>query len=351
MKALELINIHKSFGDTPVLSGVSLEVEPGSFCVLLGPSGCGKSTLLRLVAGLDSPDSGEIRIEGKSVINLEPKDRDVAMVFQSYALYPHLSVFENLAFPLRLKKIDKKQVRERVGETAGLLNIEKLLDRLPRELSGGQRQRVAIGRALVRRPRLFLFDEPLSNLDAQLRAATRAELARLHRKLGVTVLYVTHDQIEAMTLGNRIGILNKGRFEQTGTPSGLYLKPENRFVASFIGDPSINLIEGNIKNGFFSGQGLEWNFSGMHGAFTLGIRPEDIEAAEGGPWKGTVDLVENLGAHSLIHVRCGRVMITVRLGSKISGDPLPKPGTDIALKPRKIHFFDPGGRRVDTVLL
>ncbi|HEY5648487.1 MAG TPA: ABC transporter ATP-binding protein [Nitrospiria bacterium] len=356
MKALELRKIEKRFGNTRVLSDLSLEVEPGSFCVLLGPSGCGKSTLLRLIAGLDSPTSGDILINGRTVTGLEPVDRDVAMVFQSYALYPHMTVRENLAFPLRLQKIGKSERDGRVREAAALLRIDGYLDRLPRELSGGQRQRVAIGRAIVRRPKLFLFDEPLSNLDAQLRSATRSELARLHQELGITVVYVTHDQVEAMTLGSRIAVLNKGRIEQLGPPGELYDRPATLFTASFIGEPAINLLSGKAKGGRFAGQGLTLELDpglrGYSGELTIGVRPEDLQVmggqhegkSRGKPWTGTLERVENLGSQRLLYVRAGDTTLVMR---SMAASP-PAPGAALNFHPTRVHFFEGSGKRIGT---
>ncbi len=329
MKALEVSDASKRFGDGVAVDRISLTIDSGEFFVLLGPSGCGKSTLLRLIAGLESPTEGSIFIGERDVTALEPGDRDVAMVFQSYALYPHLTVAENLAFPLKVRKIPRAERDRRVVEVAGMLQLGELLSRLPRELSGGQRQRVAIGRAIVRRPKLFLFDEPLSNLDAQLRLSMRAELARLHRRLGATSVYVTHDQVEAMTLGTRIALLNRGRVEQIGTPAELYEKPATRFAAAFLGSPSMNLIPVGMMT-----------CDAPAGAKELGVRPEDLGVGEG-PWRGTIDLVENLGAEVLVHVRCGEVMLVVK----------GKPGEWMAgavvdLAPRRIHWFGRDGRRL-----
>ncbi|MCF8048807.1 MAG: ABC transporter ATP-binding protein, partial [Desulfarculaceae bacterium] len=251
MSGLVLKNLHKSFGPEKVLDGVGLSVEQGQLAVLLGPSGCGKSTILRLVAGLEEPDQGSIVLGGQDLAGLAPKQRDVAMVFQSYALYPHLDVFGNLAFPLRMAHEDKSEIQRKVNEAAELLGIAGLLKKKPGQLSGGQRQRVAIGRAIVREPRLFLFDEPLSNLDAQLRGEMRLELAALHRKLGTTMLYVTHDQTEALTLGQVIAVLHQGRVQQVGGPREIYQRPVNRFVAGFLGFPPMNFFEGSVEEGSF----------------------------------------------------------------------------------------------------
>jgi multiple sugar transport system ATP-binding protein len=247
MAKLTVRNLEKSFGATSVINDISFDVSEGEFCILLGPSGCGKTTVLRLIAGLENQDKGEIFIDDREVSNLTPKERDVAMVFQSYALYPHLNVYENMAFSLRMQRKTKGEIDRKVRDSAKLLDLEALLQRKPRELSGGQRQRVAIGRAIVRNPKLFLFDEPLSNLDAKLRGSMRIELAKLHQQLGATMVYVTHDQVEAMTLGQKIILFNNGVIQQTGTPQEIYERPSNLFVATFVGSPGINLLKGTIR--------------------------------------------------------------------------------------------------------
>jgi ABC-type sugar transport system ATPase subunit len=328
---LSVNRMGKTFGRVVAVDGVSLEVAAGGFCVLLGPSGCGKSTLLRLVAGLEEPTSGTVAIDGRDVTRLEPGDRDVAMVFQNYALYPHMTVRENLLFPLEVRKVLDREAR--IRDAADLLRIGDLLDRLPRELSGGQRQRVAIGRAIVRRPKLFLFDEPLSNLDAQLRGEMRIELARLHRQLGATILYVTHDQVEAMTLAAKIVLMNRGRVEQTGSPAELYHNPATVFAARFIGSPPMNLIEGEVRGGRFEGP-LAWDVGGPHGRATVGVRPEDLSLGDG-PWEGVVDLVEDLGAERYVHARVGSVMLVARVGREASI----AVGQTISLRPRRVHSF------------
>ena len=292
MTELVIENLSKSFGSLKVLEDISFKVPPGGFTIILGPSGCGKSTLLRLVAGLERPDAGRILVGGRDVTDLAPKDRDMAMVFQSYALYPHMSVQQNLAFPLQIAKVAKAEISRRVDEAAGLLGLKEMLDRKPKQLSGGQRQRVAIGRAIVRQPELFLFDEPLSNLDAKLRAGTRVELAQLHRKLKATVLYVTHDQVEAMTLGREIVLLADGVIQQIGTPRDIYERPGNLFVAGFIGSPAMNLLAGKISAQeeaavFHCPQAelsinLPPELARLAGReITLGVRPEDLRPASG----------------------------------------------------------------------
>jgi ABC-type sugar transport system ATPase subunit len=328
---LRLEHVAKRFGKQAAVEEVSLELDRGEFCVLLGPSGCGKSTLLRLVAGLERPTEGRVEIDGRDVTGVDPADRDVAMVFQNYALYPHMTVRENLAFPLVTRRVSDPDAR--VRDAAELLQIEDLLDRLPRQLSGGQRQRVAIGRAIVRRPKLFLFDEPLSNLDAQLRAETRVELARLHARLGATVLYVTHDQLEAMTLGTRVVLLRRGRVEQQGTPDELYRHPRTPFVARFIGSPPMNLVEGEVRSGRFIGP-VEFPVEADDGPAILGVRPEDLASGDG-PWEGTVEVVENLGAEAYVHVRIDGMLMTLRTGREAA----PATGTRVKLAPQHVHLF------------
>lgn len=319
--ALNIEKVSKSFERVTALKDVSLAVRPGEFCVLVGPSGCGKSTLLQIIAGLEHQDSGRVLMDGRSIDHLEPRERDVAMVFQSYALYPHMSVFDNLAFGLRMRKVPVKKITERVMTTAALLDIEGLLDRKPRQLSGGQRQRVAMGRALVRRPRIFLFDEPLSNLDARLRVSVRVELKRLHQEIQGTMVYVTHDQIEAMTLGDKVAVMQSGRIHQIGTPEEVYGSPADIFVATFIGSPAMNLINGYIEHraGQFYFNHPDFNmdldlWSGLsQGEAVLGIRPEDmriIKAGHGFP--GRIEIVSNLGSDQYIHLKSGELELTAR---------------------------------------
>ncbi|WP_349961760.1 ABC transporter ATP-binding protein [Rhizobium sp. ZPR3] len=289
MASVVLQNIRKDFGSLTVMNGVDLTVEGGEFCVFVGPSGCGKSTLLRMIAGLETSTSGRISIDGKDVTDAEPSERGIAMVFQSYALYPHLTVSENIGFGLSLAKRPRAEIEEKVRQTADILQLSHLLDRKPKALSGGQRQRVAIGRAIIRNPKVFLFDEPLSNLDASLRSQMRMELTELHAKLGATMIYVTHDQVEAMTMADKIVVLNGGRIEQIGTPMDLYHNPATPFVAGFIGSPKMNLFEGEI--------------AAREGCGTYGIRPEHIalSAAEG-KWQGQVRHIERLGADTVVHL-------------------------------------------------
>ena len=344
---LAVENVGKAFDGHWVLRDISFQVRAGEFCILLGPSGCGKSTLLRLVAGLEELSTGVIRIAGQVVNHLAPRDRDVAMVFQSYALYPHMSVYDNMAFGLRMRKTPREEIQRRVLEAARLLEIEDLLDRKPRALSGGQRQRVAMGRAIVRQPKLSLFDEPLSNLDAQLRAAMRVELAKLHRRLRATTLYVTHDQVEAMTLGDKIVVLYDGRIQQVGTPQEIYRSPANLFVAGFIGSPPINRIEGVVEPGppprfrcpAFT---LPAPREVPPGPVTLGIRPEDVEVGDGEGLQGTVEMVEHLGAEQHLHVAVGSVTFVLR----VPPDRTYSRGRPVALRldPRRCHWFRDGTR-------
>ena len=300
MGALTLTNVTKSFGITEVIKGVDLHVNDGEFCVFVGPSGCGKSTLLRMIAGLEDCTGGEIQIDGKRVNEVAPAKRELAMVFQSYALYPHLTVRDNMGLALKQAGFSKADIGRATDRTAGMLALEPLLQRRPSELSGGQRQRVAIGRAIVRTPKLFLFDEPLSNLDAALRVATRIEIARLHRELGATMVYVTHDQIEAMTLADRIVVLRAGKVEQIGAPMELYNDPANTFVAGFIGSPQMNFLKAGAL--------------GMR-SDTMGVRPEHLTISrEQGQMAGTVSHVEKLGGETLVYVNVAdQGLLTVRL--------------------------------------
>ena len=311
--------VEKRFGDVRVLEPLDLTIESGELLVLLGPSGCGKSTTLRMLAGLETPTDGKIFIGDRDVTDLPPKDRDVAMVFQSYALYPHLSVRENLGFGLKMRKAPKAEIEERTSEASKMLGLDKLLDRKPKELSGGQRQRVAMGRAIVRRPKVFLFDEPLSNLDAALRTQMRAEIAALHQRLGITTVYVTHDQIEAMTLASRIVILDSGVVQQIGPPLEVYEKPNNGFVGRFLGSPAMNEIPGKIVDGpRFTGEGIDVTLPGERSAHVgkdvvLGIRPQSLTLADDGPIAGTVELVEPTGGESFVRVAVGDRHLTARV--------------------------------------
>jgi ABC-type sugar transport system ATPase subunit len=300
MADLELQSVRKSFGAVEVIQGIDLAIERGEFVVFVGPSGCGKSTLLRMIAGLEEATSGTIRIGGRDVTHAEPSDRGIAMVFQSYALYPHMTVAENIGFGLSLARRPKAEIANEVGKAARILQLEPLLDRKPKALSGGQRQRVAIGRAIVRHPRVFLFDEPLSNLDAALRSQMRLELTDLHKKIGATMIYVTHDQVEAMTMADRIVVLNKGAVEQVGTPMELYRHPATPFVAAFIGSPRMNLFQGEIAL--------------RNGCELYGVRPEHIDLGRtDGAWKGRVHHMERLGSDAILHLDADGVgPLTVR---------------------------------------
>ena len=336
---------------------VDLDVKDGEFVVLVGPSGCGKSTTLRMIAGLESISKGTVKIGDRVVNDVPPKARDIAMVFQNYALYPHMSVRENLGFALKLRSMSVEEIDKRVRIAAATLGLDEYLDRKPRQLSGGQRQRVALGRAIVRQPQVFLFDEPLSNLDAQMRVSMRREIARLHQELKVTMIYVTHDQVEAMTLGDRIVVMNKGHVMQIDTPLNLYEKPKNRFVAGFIGNPAMNFANGTVEGGGpsrFVAEGGEWEInlpsrvsaplgSARGRAITMGIRPEDVSIVAGtraAPATATarLDLVESLGNETFIYARAGRHDITAR----VSPQSLPPLGSKIVLafNLEKAHFFD-----------
>jgi multiple sugar transport system ATP-binding protein len=329
MGKIELTKVRKSFGEVHVIPGIDLTIENGEFVVFVGPSGCGKSTLLRLIAGLEDTTSGTIEIDGKDATNLPPARRGLAMVFQSYALYPHMTVRRNIAFPLKMAGMDRAEQDRRVERAARVLNLTNYLDRRPGQLSGGQRQRVAIGRAIVREPAAFLFDEPLSNLDAALRVGMRQEISELHQSLKTTMIYVTHDQVEAMTMADKIVVLNAGRIEQVGTPLELYRNPANLFVAGFIGSPKMNLIEGAE--------------AAKHGAATIGVRPEHIAVAADGPWAGIVGLSEHLGSDTFLKVGVEGVgVLTVRGGGEIAAHH----GDRIRLMPdpAKIHRFGPDGK-------
>ena len=325
MASVRLDNLCKNFGAVRAVDGVSLEIPDGELMVLVGPSGCGKSTLLRLVAGLEEATSGGIFLDDREVSRVKPQDRDVAMVFQNYALFPHLNVEQNMAFSLKFRKVAKPEIRLRVAEAAEVLGLAGLLRRKPAELSGGQRQRVALGRAMVCKPKVFLLDEPLSNLDARMRAEMRAEIAELHRRLGTTMIFVTHDQTEAMTLGQRLCVLDLGQVMQTGSPMDLYRRPAHRFVGDFIGTPGMNFVRGRLEDrdgglAFVgSGDGLALGLGGdlakhAGGEVEMGIRPENISLAAGaGDAMGTVQGCETLGHESLLRVRCGDHELVVRV--------------------------------------
>jgi multiple sugar transport system ATP-binding protein len=359
MATVNIAGLEKAYGDARVLKGVDLDIADGEFVVLVGPSGCGKSTLLRLIAGLDNATGGDIRIGARRVNDLEPAARKIAMVFQSYALYPHMDVAKNMTFGLKFSGMAKDEIDRRVAEAARMLRLEPLLKRRPRDLSGGQRQRVAIGRAIVREPDVFLFDEPLSNLDAALRVSTRVEIAKLHRLLGATMVYVTHDQIEAMTLADRIVVMNQGRVAQTGKPLDLYYNPANLFVAGFIGSPAMNFFKAKVDKKSaatvtLSGPGLPpfdlatVAFSAPTGAaVTIGVRPEHLSATAAGGFKiaGAVELVERLGETSYAHVR---VADEFALIAETRGREAPRAGEAIALSAgdRDLHLFDEHGERI-----
>ncbi|MFZ5548629.1 MAG: ABC transporter ATP-binding protein [Pseudomonadota bacterium] len=318
MGQVSLRGVRKRFGDTEVIKGIDLDIRHGEFMVFVGPSGCGKSTTLRLIAGLEEVGEGDIQIDGCSAVGQRPADRGTAMVFQSYALYPHMTVAENMGFALKMAGVGAAERKAQVGRAAETLRITDLLDRRPRELSGGQRQRVAIGRAIVRKPRVFLFDEPLSNLDAALRVDMRIEISRLHKELGTTVIYVTHDQVEAMTMGERIALFNQGRIEQVGAPLELYRRPANEFVAGFIGSPRINLIPRPEHGNATPEHGALWQALGASAtARRAGVRPEHLAvAAEGQGVPATVELAEHLGDSTLVHLRVPGVpaLLTARAG-------------------------------------
>lgn len=338
MAKIEFSKISKSFGKQPVLKSIDLEISSGEFLVLVGPSGCGKSTLLRTLAGLENPDSGEVRIDGKVINNIEPQNRDIGMVFQSYALYPHMNVAENMGFALSLQKKPKAQIEKDVKEVAQLLQIDHLLERKPKELSGGQRQRVALGRALTRHTSIVLFDEPLSNLDAHLRSQMRVEIKRLHQQLKNTMIYVTHDQMEATTMGDRIAVLKDGLVEQIGTPTEIYHKPKNLFIASFIGSPEMNFIEGSVL------QRLPWPEAKKEGQI-LGIRPEAFQISNGtlnsqeielGAFQ--IELSENLGGQTMLHGSLEGQNVRILVDSSLVFGKSQKLNLKIDLT--KVHLFD-----------
>ena len=365
MAEIQINSLNKSFGKSRVIKDVSLCIKSRSFTVIVGPSGCGKSTLLRMIAGLEKIDSGEIKIAGKSVNDLPPKDRDIAMVFQSYALYPHMTVFNNMAFGLKLEKKSKIEIKERVKEAARILQIESLLDRKPKQLSGGQKQRVAIGRAITRNPKVFLFDEPLSNLDAALRVATRIELANLHDSMpDATMVYVTHDQVEAMTLANQIIVLSEGQIEQIGSPLELYEKPQNLFVAKFIGSPAMNIIPIEIITKGINSLGkigeklkinLETNFnsSDIGRELYLGFRPENLilSKKDENSFSARVSFVESLGEYALVYASVKGSSSDHDIIAKVLGTPKISKGDQVSfqIQKGKLHLFDEEGKRYVNV--
>ncbi len=359
MSGVTLKHVVKQYGTARAVDDLSIEVEDKEFAVLVGPSGCGKTTALRMIAGLESITSGEIHIGDTLVNGMAPKDRDIAMVFQSYALYPHMSIRDNMGFGLKIRQLPKREIDVRVQEAADILGLTEYLDRKPKELSGGQRQRVAVGRAIVRKPKLFLFDEPLSNLDAKLRVAMRAEISKLHRRLGATIIYVTHDQVEAMTMADRIFIMNKGVLQQSGTPMDVYSKPANRFVAGFIGSPAMNFIDATVvrDNGslYIDAAGFRVRtpesfrsrllpYAGRPIAF--GVRPEDIAARDpaarddGNTLTARAEVVETLGSEIFAHLTCGEQSIVARMD--VPDKPLRVGETlQIDVRMAKTHVFDP----------
>jgi multiple sugar transport system ATP-binding protein len=361
MASVVLKKLTKDFKSVIAVSNMNLEIKDKEFLVLVGPSGCGKTTALRMIAGLEEVSSGEILIDNLLVNDISPKDRDIAMVFQNYALYPHMSVYDNMAFGLKLRRVPKLEIRRRVQETAGLLGLEKLLDRKPKQLSGGQRQRVALGRAIVREPKVFLMDEPLSNLDAKLRVQTRAELIKLHRRLGITTIYVTHDQVEAMTMGDRIVVMKDGVVQQVDSPIGLYNKPTNMFVAGFIGTPSMNFVDATLEKqdgrfvvnaGSFkvmipqnkNGQDFD-KYVGK--SLVFGIRPEDIfdknlagivTPTEENTIKATIDVIEHMGPTVIMYLTCGKHSMLATIDAETRGKE--EHEIELVLDMDKTHLFD-----------
>ena len=350
MASVSVRNVDKRFGDVSVLQGIDLDIADGEFVVLVGASGCGKSTLLRMIAGLESITSGDISIGGRRVNDLEPRERDIAMVFQSYALYPHLDVRDNMSFSLKLRGKTPDDIAAQIGQTSGVLNLDHLLERFPRQLSGGQRQRVAMGRAIVRHPQVFLFDEPLSNLDAQLRIAMRTEIRALHQRLGATSVYVTHDQVEAMTMADRMVVMYGGRVEQIGAPLDVYDQPQTLYVARFIGAPSINVVDGVIASVADSATGrpLVTNSGAViatidapvpAGPVNAAFRPEHLEPDDRGALAGTIAVVENLGHQTYVFVETadGRLCLLLdRSRRPRTGDAI-----RLAVRPGRLHLFDP----------
>jgi multiple sugar transport system ATP-binding protein len=350
MATVEIRDVRKAFGSTQILHGVSVDIEDGQFVVLVGPSGCGKSTLLRMLAGLENITGGEIAIGDRVVNKVPPKDRDIAMVFQNYALYPHMTVYQNMAFSMKLAGAPKEVMDQEVQKAARILGLEQLLHRFPRQLSGGQRQRVAMGRAIVRNPQVFLFDEPLSNLDAKLRVQMRSEIKDLHQRLKVTTVYVTHDQIEAMTMADKIVVMNHGRIEQAGAPLELYDRPANLFVAGFIGSPAMNMLAGRIKDGsFIDGGGTHWPLppahAGRDGAEVVyGIRPEHLRLDPNGI-QARIQVVEPTGSETQVTLRIGEISVMGAFRERIVANH----GDVLAVSPDLplVHIFDKAsGQRI-----
>ena len=349
MAFIELKNIEKSFGSNKVINKFDIKIKDGEFIVLVGPSGCGKSTLLRMISGLETVDKGEIYLDNKLINNLIPSKREIAMVFQSYALYPHMSVFENMAFGLKMEKISKSEINQKVNNAAATLQIEDLLERKPKQLSGGQRQRVAIGRAITRSPKVFLFDEPLSNLDAALRSEMRVEISKLHKKMNSNIIYVTHDQVEAMTLADRIVVLNKGNIEQYGTPNEIYSDPNNIFVAEFIGSPKMNIIKINkeyiVNSNTFQlfNNKITFNNLKFEDEIYMGIRPEDIslESNHEIQLEVKIDLVENLGFEKIIYSKISNNQIIIKSSKNINNDSL-----KVSFSKENVFLFNKEKKRI-----
>ncbi|QLH54755.1 MAG: Glycerol-3-phosphate ABC transporter, ATP-binding protein UgpC [Candidatus Kapaibacterium sp.] len=353
MKEIKLIQISKEFNNRKVLEDISFEANEEEFVVLVGPSGCGKTTILRIIAGLESPTSGKIYFNDSLWNEVPPGERKVGMVFQNYALYPHFSVFENLAFPLKVQKVDKSTIAEKVRKVAEMLNLTEKLNNKPKELSGGERQRVALGRAIIREPNVFLFDEPLSNLDAKLRVLMRAEIVNLCKKLKTPSIYVTHDQIEALTMGSKIVVLNQGKIQQVGTPNEIYYRPANTFVATFIGTPQMNLFQGFIQEGkFFEKNGLFQfslkQFNNYSGNLIIGIRPEDIylTSRETSIINTTVKATEYIGYETLVYFEHQDKLYSIIL-DKNHNSPREGEQINLAFKTDFLHFFDKEGKRIE----
>ena len=343
MTDISLQNLKKSFGNTKVIHDLSIDIKDGELIVIVGPSGCGKSTLLRMIAGLEDANDGNILIDGKKVNSLEPMERNIAMVFQNYALYPHMSVFDNMAYGLKIAKIPKDEINSRVRKAAKILEIQDYLERKPSQLSGGQRQRVAMGRAIVRNPVAFLFDEPLSNLDAKLRVQMRLEIKKLQTQLKTTSLFVTHDQVEAMTLADRMIVMNEGNVEHIGSPLEVYTKPKTLFTAQFIGSPAMNILKGDCKNNTvtFSNQSSLKTISKFNGKVNAGLRPEDFKIDENGPIKLKVELVELVGSDTLIHGKLdGSDEILIASIQGVINDNLRGKSINLSFDEKKLHLFD-----------